>query len=142
MKLFHSVCAKLLGRNIESTPKEVIIDQMHEPRPLPMGRKEFEEWSDRIVSGALIPGQDGTVPTAGLEAWDDNSEYAKHIQSQKFALANQLLHIGPTESHKPDAYFIHCLRVSAIKQVAVMIGEEYRKQAKERLEKQACSDSK
>jgi hypothetical protein len=136
MKFFYALWALITGKNSLSTPKEVIVDQMHEPRPLPMGRKEFEEWSDRIISGALIPGKEGYVyETPGLEAWDPDSDYAKHMESQKFALANQLLHIGPTESHKPDAYFIHCLRVSAIKQVAVMIGEEYRQKAKDRASK-------
>lgn len=95
---------KKVIRNKKSTPKKVIIDQMLEPRPLPMGRTEYEEWSNRIISGSLVP--------------HDKEQAQVFIESQKFALAGMLMHIGPTESHKPDAHFIHGLRVSAIKQVA------------------------
>lgn len=90
-------------QNSVDTPKEVILDQLNEPRPLPMGRAEFEEWSDRIISGALVKAD---------------------IPSQKFALANLLLHLGPTESHKPDAFFIHSLRKFAVNQVADEIRKE------------------
>lgn len=68
-----------------------------------MGMAEFEIWSDRIISGALCPAD---------------------IMSQKFALADLLTHLGPTESHKPDAYFIHCLRKFAVNQVAVAIRQK------------------
>lgn len=83
---------------------------MNEPRPLPMGREDFDEWSDRIISGALIPGG------------EENRE--AFVKSQKYALANLLLHLGPTESHKPDAFFIHSLRKFAINQVADSIRRE------------------
>ncbi len=73
-------------------------DAMREPVPLPMGMSEFHAWGDRIISGALVPG-------------------AKY-EDQKFALASMLMHLGPTESHKPDAYFIHALRKGAVNQVA------------------------
>lgn len=79
------------------------MDQLNESRPLPMGRKEFEEWSDRIISGAVVTAD---------------------ITSQKYALANLLLHLGPTESHKPDAFFIHSLRKFAVNQVADEIRKE------------------
>jgi hypothetical protein len=120
MKLFHACCAKLLGKNSQSTPKEVIIDQMNESRPLPMGRQEFEEWSERIISGALLKGK--------VEV-DDAQVF---IESQKFALANMLMHLGPTESHKPDAFFIHSLRKFAINQVADTIRKELHEAAKAR----------
>jgi hypothetical protein len=94
----------MLGQNLKSTPKEVILDQMHEPRPLPMGRKEFEEWSDRIIAGSMVTGGD-----------EDKDAF---IRGQKFALAAMLMHIGPTESHKPDVYFIHSLRKAAVNEVA------------------------
>lgn len=100
-------------KNDESTPKNVILDQLGEARPLPMGRKEFEEWSDRIISGALL------APSVTAE-------------SQKFALANMLTHIGQTESHKPDAFFVHALRVCAIKQVAVEMVREINESKKTR----------
>lgn len=83
---------------------------MNEPRPLPLGRTEFEAWSDRILSGAMIP----------HEA-DKAEEFRK---SSLFTLCNMVLHLGPTESHKPDAYFIHSLRKSAANQVAVTMRDE------------------
>ncbi len=92
-------------KNPDDLPKEKIVEQMHEMRPLPMGRTAFEEWSDRIISGAMMP--------EGVTA-----------ESQKFALANMLTHIGQTESHKPDAFFIHGLRVCAVKQIAVEMAME------------------
>lgn len=92
--------------------KEAILEQMGERRPLPMGRTEFEEWSDRIISGALV---------------------SADKESLKFALANLLLHLGPTESHKEDAFFIHSLRKFAVNQVADAIRVEIRDKAKARL---------
>jgi hypothetical protein len=76
---------------------------MNEPRPLPLGRAEFTTWSDRIISGALV---------------DADKD------SQLFCLANMLMHLGPTESHKPDAFFIHSLRKFAINQVADTVRKE------------------
>lgn len=99
-------------KNTEETSRETILGQLSEPRPLPMGRKDFEDWSDRIISGAVLPGA-----TA---------------ESQKFALAGMLTHIGPTESHKPDAHFVHSLRVCAIKQVAIDIIRELNEAKKAR----------
>lgn len=84
--------------NSEYTSKKTVIQQMNEPRPLPMGQKEFVEWSDRIISGALIP-------------CDDRDSLVS-------ALAAMLMQLGPTESHKPDAYFIHSLRKAAANEVA------------------------
>lgn len=112
MNWFHALLAKLRGRNSASTPVSVIRDQMLEMRPLPMGRTEFEAWSDRIISGAMI--------TAS-------------VTSQKWTLANMLLHIGPTECHKPDAHYIHALRVCAIKEAAHLLAKEYRDKGKAEL---------
>lgn len=117
MKWFHKAYAVVVGKNLSSAPKEMIIDQMNEPRPLPMGLDAFTEWSNRIIAGALIPGE-GDV----------------HVfyESQKFALANMLMHLGPTESHKPDAYFIHSLRKFAVNQVADSVRKELHEAAKAR----------
>lgn len=102
-------------KNTKLTSVATIKSQLNERRPLPMGRKEFEEWSDRIISGAM------------LEATPE---------SQKFTLANLLLHLGPTESHKEDAFFIHSLRKFAVNQVADAMRIEIRDTAKERLAKE------
>ncbi len=119
---------QLLGKNLQSTPSEVIVDQMNEPRPLPMGKQEFEEWSDRIIGGALVPG--------GAE------DPASFVESQKFALANMLMHLGPTESHKPDAFFIHSLRKFAVNQVADVVRKEIHEAAKARLAEQEKTEEK
>lgn len=118
MKWFFSAIAKLFGKNLSFIPKDVIIDQMLEPRALPMGIEEFYEWSNRIIGGALIPCEEDKIEI--------------FIESQKFALANMLLHLGPTESHKPDAFFIHSLRKFAVNQVADGVRVELRDKAKAR----------
>lgn len=103
-------------KNTVFTRKETILGQLTELRPLPLGRKEFEEWSDRIISGALLPAT---------------------AESQKFALAEMIMHIKPTEDHVDDAYFIKCLRKSAANQIAYAVMEELRALAKARLSKEA-----
>ena len=115
---FYSFWAEWTGFNLEGMPTALIVDQLNEPRPLPMGREEFEEWSDRLISGALIPGGE--------------SDPVVFHESQKFALANMLMHLGPTESHKPDAFFIHSLRKFAINQVADSVRKELHDAAKAR----------
>ncbi len=102
--------------NSADTPSHVILQQMLEPRPLPMGRKEFDAWSDRIISGAVIP---GATPA-----------------SLKFALAEMIMHLKPTDSHCADAHFIHCLRKGAANQVAWAVMEEMRTERKAALAKQ------
>lgn len=131
-KLYHRLLTAWCGRNFKSTPKEVIIDQMNEPRPLPMGRIELDVWAQRIATGAL-------VPTVHLT----NDELFAFYKGQKFALAQMLMHLGPTESHKPDAYFIHTLRTAAVKQVAwAYIAEVKEEQkAKEEAEKKAKEEA-
>lgn len=116
--LILRLLSSLRGTNLASLPKEAILDQMHESRPLPMGKGEFDEWANRLISGALIPGG------------DDNKEI--FIESQKFALANMIMHLGPTESHKPDAFFIHSLRKFAVNQVADSVRKELHEAAKAR----------
>lgn len=109
-------------KNPDDLPVADINAQMREPRPLPMGRADFEAWSDRIISGALVPG-------------------AEH-EDQKYALASMVMSLGPTESHKPDAYFIHCLRKTAANQVAhafmlEIYGKKHPEKMKEKLEAEA-----
>lgn len=94
---------------------------MTQPMPLPMGRAEFEEWSDRIISGAIIQGAEGLIVPGGTG--DD-------VRSLKFALASMIMHLGPCESHKPDAYFIHALRKGACNQVAHAVIMEYKTEQK------------
>lgn len=84
--------------NNQFTSKSTIINQMNEPRPLPLGQKEFMEWSDRIISGAQIP--------------------CDEPDSLRKALSALIMQLPGTESHKPDAYFIHSLRKAAANEVA------------------------
>lgn len=114
-KMFFGLLAKLLGRNIQSTPVDVITSQLNEPRPLPMGRKEFDEWSHRVITGAMLP-----------QAADEDAE--SFYNSQKFAIAGMIMHLGPTESHKPDAFFIHSLRKVACNQVAHTLMQEIKEE--------------
>lgn len=116
----YAATSALLGKNLSSTPREVISAQLMEPRELPMGVTEFHDWADRLIGGALIPG--GEVDPKAF------------VDSQKFALANMLMHLGPTESHKPDAFFIHSLRKFAVNQVADAVRIELRDAAKARTE--------
>jgi hypothetical protein len=95
-KLYDWVCRKL-GFNTKYTSIEIIGAQLLEPRPLPNGIAEWKEWSDRILSGVVL---------------------IADRESQEYALATMILSLGPTESHKPDAFFIHSLRKSAANQVA------------------------
>lgn len=96
-----------MGISIKEGPVLEVGDikaEMMEKRPLPMGIKEFEEWSSRIIQGAMVGASE---------------------RSLKFALASMVLHnLGPTESFKEDAYFIHCLRKSAANQVAHVVMNE------------------
>lgn len=88
------------------------LDLMNEKRPLPVGMNEFEEWSDRIISGTMLPADP---------------------ESQKFALATMLMHLAPTVDHEIDGYFIKSLRKSAVNQIAHAKMTEIRDRAKARL---------
>lgn len=98
--------------NTDETSIQTILDQMLEKRPLPTGMDEFEEWSDRIISGTLLQAD---------------------ADSQKFALAEMLLHLNPTNDHECDGYFIKALRKSAVNQIADAKRRELRDKAKARL---------
>lgn len=97
--------------NDESTSVLEIKEQMLEPRPLPMGRQAFEDFAERIIAGSMLPS-------------DPNADQENFLISQKFALASMIMHLGPHESHKPDAHFIHGLRRAASNQVAQAIVTE------------------
>lgn len=87
-----------------------------ERKPLPIGRKEFMEWSDRIIAGSLV------------EAEPD---------SLRFALGAMLMHIGPTEAFKEDAYFILALRKGAVNQTAHAMMQELKAEQEAKQKKTA-----
>jgi hypothetical protein len=93
--------------------KSDALEQIMKRQPLPLGRKEFHEWADRIIALAFIPGAT--------------------VESQKFMLADMIVHLGPTESHKEDAFFIHSMRKCAANQVAHAMRVEIRDAEKARL---------
>lgn len=102
MKLFFYQSKKELdayqqGIKDQKESAQTLIDQMNEKRPLPTGMQEFEDWSDRIISGTLLQ----ATP-----------------EVQKFALASMLMHLGPTVDHECDGYFIKSLRKVAVNEIA------------------------
>lgn len=96
------------------SPEELNVGDMTaamlERRPLPIGKKQFEEWSERIISGAMV---------------DATSE------SLKFSLAAMLMHIGPTEAFREDAFFILQLRKAAVNQTAHAMMQELKENQKQ-----------
>lgn len=103
---------KLVTEKIFGFTKKDLIKQMTEKRPLPLGTMEFDAWAERIISGAMIDADK---------------------LGQKFALADMILHLGPTEDHKEDAYFIKMLRKVCVNQVA----DAKRREIKEFFDKKA-----
>lgn len=102
-------------RNTEDLNVGEWKDVMQEKRPLPIGRTQFMEWSDRIISLAHV---DATP------------------ESLRFSLAAMLMHLGPTEAFREDAYFILSLRKAAVNQTAHAILSEI-KDAQEAMKNQA-----
>jgi hypothetical protein len=109
----YSLFAKLTGRNASSTPKAVIAAQLDELRALPIGRDQFMEWSERIISGALVD--------------------ADH-DSQRFALASMVLQLGPNDAFKADKHFVSQLRKVAANQTAHTMAQEFKTAAQARFE--------
>ena len=97
----------------EFDAEEDLDERLHIDRPLPVGRKEFEEWSDRIIQDC------------GLTVTPD---------SIKFTLAAMVLQLGNTDAFKPNAYFISALRKAAANQVAQAVMEELNQKKKARIE--------
>lgn len=77
-----------------------------------MGLTEFMEWSDRIIAGAVLP-------------------ECISVDDQRYALADMIMHLGPSESHKCDAHFIHYLRKVVVNQVAHAFKQEHYAKKKE-----------
>ena len=76
-----------------------------------MGLTEFEVWSERIISGALVD--------------------ADH-DSQKFALCNMIMQLAPTQHMKEDIHFISQLRKVAVNQVADSVRRDIQTKIKTR----------
>lgn len=111
-------------RSERQKSKEEYLREWTTMQPLPQGKKEFEAWSDRIINAANLKCEPG--------------KEQEFRQSQKFALADMIMHLGPNEDHKEDAHFIKYLRKVACNQVAHAIMSEIRDKTKERL----CDEEK
>jgi len=98
------------------TPVGDIQGELLERKPLPIGRTQFDEWSDRIIKAA------------GVEA---------DITSMKAVLAGMLMTLGPTEAFKEDGYYALALRVDAIKTTAVCMRQELDEIRKAKFQQQA-----
>lgn len=86
------------------------------PTGLPQGMAAFEKWASRIIF---------TYQPAA----DDNSV--------RWALANMIMHLGHTDSHKPWRYFAKALHKAAANQIAAGVFNEIKeKQKQQQLEQQ------
>ena len=92
--------------------KPSIKDELTQKRALPTGVKEFEEWSDRIISGTML---------------------SATAESQKFVLAREILDLPRTTAFETDLYFINLLRKYAANQVADAMAVKIRDAVKARL---------
>jgi hypothetical protein len=95
-------------------------EEFLERRPLPMGRQEFDEWSNRILSGAMVKADEPSL---------------------KFSLAAMIMQLSPTEAFKEDAYFILALRKAAANQTAHSIMEELKIEQAKKLEKKLADEA-
>jgi len=89
-----------------------LVAALNAKQPLPTGMAAFDAWAERIIANSSLPADP---------------------DSQKFALATMLMHLGPTEDWKEDSYFIKSLRKAAVNQVAHAKMSEIRDAAKLRL---------
>lgn len=87
----------------EPSPVDIIKNELREPRPMPIGLKEFHAWADRIIQGAMVKAD---------------------VESQKFALASMLTQLGSKDTFKDDLFFITNLRRSATEQTAQYVMKE------------------
>jgi hypothetical protein len=117
-KFLWLALSRVLGFNLRATPKAVISQQLDELRPLPIGRDQFMEWSERIISGALVDAD---------------------IDSQRFALASMVLQLGPNDAFKADKHFVSQLRKVAANQTAHTMAQEFKAAAQKRFEDEKAS---
>lgn len=106
---------KFKERESENFEKMKIQLEACEKQPLPIGLEEFHSWAERIIKKADLPAT---------------------LESQKYTLANLILHMKPTEAFCEDLYFINCLRKAAANQVADYYRQKEYQETKDRLAKQ------
>lgn len=104
-------------KNTADTSVEEIVEQLQEKRPLPLGMTEFNEWFDRLWSGAMITGEPGKERELELSA--------------RNVLANEIIHLPSGQTHEADIYFINRLRKVAANQVALSVVDASKKELME-----------
>ena len=73
------------------------------PSKLPVGVSEFQTWSDSVI--------------------ELSGEFADR-DSMKFALASQVIHLGPQKSSVPKNFFVRSMRKAAANQVASQVFQD------------------
>jgi len=89
------------------------------PSRLPVGKTEFEQWSDSIIELYSPPGDKRSI---------------------KFGLCALLMRLNQTEAFKSKAFFALCLYKGAAAQVAAYVMEEIK--AEQRAEYEAAEKSR
>ena len=84
-----------------------ITQAMLEKRPLPIGMTQFNEWASRIISGAMVKASE---------------------RSLRWTLAEQVMHLSPTEAFKEDAHFILKLRKAAVNETCAAVMREIKEE--------------
>lgn len=100
--------------NDDETTIEEIKAQLQEKRALPLGRTEFNEFCDRIWSGALLTSEPGQERLLRL--------------SVSSLLADEIMHLPGGQTHESDLYFINRARKLAANQIAHTIKQEIHKE--------------
>ena len=83
------------------------------PSKLPVGKTEFETWSNSIIKTYKVPMDD---------------------RSAKFGLCAMIMRLNPTEAYKSKAFFALCLSKGASAQVASYVMEDIKNQQKAEFE--------
>ncbi len=89
-------------------------------RELPIGMKEFEIWSDRIISQSAIT---------------QIEDPKKAIRGFKWVLAEMIMHLGPREAFKEDGHFVLGLRKGAVNETAVAVMRKIKDEQAQEIEK-------
>jgi hypothetical protein len=119
MKTLHTLLEKIGSLVIRLRHKALSFL----PSALPTGVTEFHTWYNSIMTayGEGLPNNDST----------------------KFAIAAQIMHLGPTEANKPKRYFGLALRAGAAKQVAHAVFSELKeKQTREQAQAKAAESER
>lgn len=99
--------------NDETTTVEEIKTQLQELRPLPLGMNEFNDFFERIWSGALITGEPGRENILRI--------------SVRSLLADEVISLPGGKTHETDLYFINRARKLCANQVCLMVKDQARK---------------